>query len=423
MVSVAVIAALVLGAGALRAAESQETVTDEGTEDMRAFLGTETEVEVPEEAAVLVAVDTLLSQGATVDAVLGYLEILDDYPDSWMAALAEERLRGMANRAEATSEGSPAIPAGAGITAEDLAEVDSRLPAFDALKSARAKQMISYFCQVKGDCMAEVGMQDEASLAWRQCIGTVLATMHAHPNAALNIDGPRLALRIAKKIGPDEVDATIKALEALVSDRQPSVATWVAHYALADHYLHAGKDRQAGVGHLRAVYEGTKAGLIDAALTSAWAQQKGKTHFEWAAGWAEFELGHYDEAKARFERVLAAREQEFLTNPDAQRPEDRAISQKYADWAAFFIPVAVQRLNPGDDAAAVTAYETFLNDNPSNECADFARIELARLEVSVGALDKALALYKAVGDEHPEAKTSAENGIAEVTRLMSEATQ
>ena len=446
-ISIALLAALAVCVGALRAADSAEpdasqtpravlgasvaSTTEPRTEstpageeeDPRAILGNVVVDDTPSAEAILADTDALWSKGAMVDAVLGYLDILDEYPDSKLSAVAEERLRSMANDAEATSEGDPAVPAAKAISAQDLAEVDAKLPAFDKLKSARAKQMISYFCQVKGDCMAEMGMKDEANLSWRQCIGTVIATMYDHPDAALNIEGPRLALRIAKKVGPEQIDLTIKSLEALVTEVQPSVATWVAHYALADHYLHNKGDRRTGEQHLKAVYDGTKAGLIDAALVSPWAKQKGTTHMHWAAGWAEYELGHYGEAIARFEKLATTLESELAANPNQQLQEDREVAEKYADWAAFTIATATQRLNPTDDTSAIQAYQDFLDNSPDNVCADFARVELGRLRARNGELEAALALYRAVGDKHPEARTMAERGIAEVSRLTALASQ
>jgi tetratricopeptide (TPR) repeat protein len=418
IISIALLVALAASVGALRAADSSEPAAED--------LAPAPVEESPSLSAqaMLEAADALWRKGNLVDSVLAYLVVLDTHPDSPVSALAEERLRSLADEAEASSEGTDGaeLPSG-GISAEDLAQIDSKLPSFDALKSARAKQMISYFCQVKGDCLAEVGMMDEARACWQQCIDAVFATMYAHPDAALNIEGPKLAFRVAKAAGPETVDSTVKGLESLVAGTKPSLATWIAHYFLADHYLHAGQDRGTAEIHLAAVLDGAKAGLTDAAVASPWAQQKGKSVFQWAVGWAEFELGHYETAIARFQQLVDDRNKELLVGPDPQLASDRKSVEKYANWAAFTISTAMHRLNPDDDDAAIAVYQEFLDNNPENECADFARIELGRLHTGKGQLADAEAVYKAVGDLHPEAKSMAQDGMSKVASLRAEALQ
>ncbi len=209
---------------------------------------------------------------------------------------------------------------------------------------------------------------------------TFAALTAGAPDSPAQVEAAETLAQSCRGMGVTTFSGAAVGLESFVDEADPSFATWAAHYTLADYYLNEGADSTAADEHLLAVVEQGDLGFVDSEVYGKALDDEAKARLLWIRGYAEYELGMYEDALARFAEIVAR----FTGGGE------------YLDRAAFAIPAAQCKLVPEDLETHAAAYAQYLADWPDSPYAPWAMIELGNAYLGLGLLADARATYTEV---------------------------
>lgn len=343
-----------------------------------------------EAAHELDAANQLLQASDFADAVVAYVDVIEKYPETEQALAAFQGIL-------LTDKAVTSNPA---LVEEVIGRLAAKLPPVSELTSPFARYNVCAFNYLYGNVQKGMGLMGEAEESYARCCKGVLQSMGECLNSPYNISFASLYMSAAERVYWDKGKQGAKDLADFAVSLPASVAKWSCHYALADYYLHEGKNRDIAEQYLSAMLAPDQFVPVSESLKTHVAADWIKAAINWAHGYAQMEMGQYDAAIAKFDEVVRR-----FGEVKAPGKWGGAIGQ----WAAVTKPLAVKLKNPDQPAIAADAYEAYLQDHADSDYVAFAYLELGNLYKAIGDYDKAKENYLEVIAEgnHWEASQAA----------------
>jgi tetratricopeptide (TPR) repeat protein len=286
-------------------------------------------------------------------------------------------------------------------------EFERRVPDVIALGDAATIGVATYFYMDQAWQAQAEGDGPLALAFFRRCKEVSLAAILAHPT------DPETTLALAnysvsaQAEGPEAAAECVAQLKDLVAKNPASLVGWFARNRIA--YIaqtnELFKDKNEHVAQYEKMLDELQSGgFVDAVLNSPKVTTHTKTETMMMMGHTYFANGMYDDAEIAYKRALELAAIQYEWNPRDRGRE--IVSQKQyglRNMSAYSLVLARHvKLNAQHADDVIPMWKEFVDAFPNAEHADYALLDLGRLQGRMLHKEDAKATFAKIVQEHPE---------------------
>ena len=373
------------GGGAIHVYRSGRQLTnptdgEEGESDSAA--GTTAKAMSPdgeaEASQLLDAGDALLEQSRVAEAALTYFDIVNYWPASSASEAVDTVMNALALDAEKGS-----LDIGQLLTFAD------GLPMYTECQSDKAVYWLAAAQQIAGNALKQAGRLDEARTYLEAGRDISLAAMRDLPGSPCQIFIPGHYLLSCKDLGREALQEGIKSLRGVVvSEENASILKFSARRAMAVSLHNDFNDNLEGAMELGNLLEEYPGSDTEQYLAAGDSSANIQAHIVFCLAYAHFQLSHFQEARACFDRVV----------------QDYPENQRLVDAAAYMSAYMLELTDLNATKSILDAYYRYIDQYPEGAFLDRAMMRMAGVFERTNALNSAAAVYRQLVAFFPDAE-------------------